>query len=379
MSDAIVSIHTSDKNTFKTCRQQWDFSSELRRGWRPKKAAMALDFGTAMHASWEVYYDPKTWHLVRGDIATRDTRQTICDLAVARFDSEMRRQKLESLTTRKMEALDPVEQIEYDTHMDLGHGMLRHYFEWCPLRDTFTPVAVEIKFSIPILVPATGEQMVHPVTGELVFYEGRIDEVLMDDNGLYWVWDDKTAARYVDIEYLELDEQCLAYIWAGIQSGFPIVGMIYNEVYKGYPQPPQENKTRRQGRSFSVNKQQDTSYEAYVNALIAADEDLELYEDFLVYLKENPKEYFRRTWIQKSQAQLNRFESRIFMEVSEMIDPNLNIYPSPNRMKCKYCAYRGPCISKEEEGDFEFILEANYRNLHIPIMASLPTDERVTF
>lgn len=371
------SIHTSDKNAYLSCRQQWDFSSELRRGWRPKKAAMALDFGTAIHAGLEVLYEPTTWWMIRGlpgqpNNATPVTRRTVYDLSIEAFHRSMRKQKKVSLKLRNLETFDnEEEEVEYKEHIDRGVGMLEHYFTWHLARDTFTPIAVEITFSLPIRVACynhitddfDGVEELVALDGKPIRYEGRLDLLLQDDNGKYWVWDDKTAARFVDVEYLELDEQCLAYIWAARRSGFPVVGMVYNELYKGYPQAPQENKILRQGRRFSVNKQQDTTYEAYVTALVAADEDLELYDEFLAYLKENPKQYFVRQWLQKSKAQLARFEAKTVAQVREMLDPNLAIYNSPNRMKCTWCAFRAPCISREEDGDFEFILKANYFKL----------------
>ncbi len=44
-----------------------------------------------------------------------------------------------------------------------------------------------------------------------------------------------------------------------------------------------------------------------------------------------------------------------------MLDPNLRIYPNPNRFTCMQCAFRSPCIAKNDGSDYEFLLNADFR------------------
>ena len=54
----IYEIHISDMRTFKTCRQRWDYSSLLRRGWSHEAPQKHLWLGSTIHDALEVFYTP---------------------------------------------------------------------------------------------------------------------------------------------------------------------------------------------------------------------------------------------------------------------------------------------------------------------------------
>jgi hypothetical protein len=152
-----------------------------------------------------------------------------------------------------------------------------------------------------------------------------------------------------------------SYQWALEQQlGIPIAGSVYNELYKGMPQPPAMNKVQRQGRWFSVNKMQDTSYALYLQTLLEYNEPIELYKDILEHLRVSGKQWFRRTQIHRSPNEMRELGERITMEAQDMIDPNIKLYPNPSRFSCKWCPFRTPCIMMNDGSDVEWILNEQY-------------------
>lgn len=342
MSARVIPIHTSDRITFKQCRRKWDLSSRLRQNMKPKAPAKALEFGTAIHAALEVYYEPALWNA---------DREVVNRLALHRFLEVCSEQRAE-----RGPDISEEDKIDFQERHVLGTGMLENYFLWAPGQDNFTPVLVEVKFEVDI--PGLFLNLLNqPV------YRGRLDLLVEDEHDRYWIIDHKTTARMDDNElFLELDEQCGSYAWAlQEQLGIKIAGVIYNELFKGFPEPPAMNNSQRQGRWYSVNRQQNTSYGIALKTLTEANEPLHLYEDYLNFLKVGGKQYFRRTKVQRSQEELHNLGLQIAMETSDMLDPNLKIYPNPNKFSCRFCDYRLPCMAINDGSDVEWILKENYR------------------
>jgi hypothetical protein len=137
--------------------------------------------------------------------------------------------------------------------------------------------------------------------------------------------------------------------------GLEIRGVIYNQIRKTAPHPPKQLK--RGG--FSVAKNQDTSFEVYLRTLREHDIDPHYYRDFLLFLKENPKEYIRRTKVAYTQQTLEIVGQRIQREASEMLeDPT--IYPSPSSWNCNGCRFFAPCVALHEGRDAQIVLDENY-------------------
>jgi hypothetical protein len=353
-----IPVHTSDRLSFKGCRERWNFLSDIRMGYKPIETPRPFEFGSAFHSAMQWRYNPPTWHL-------RKTPHLL-EGSIQAFRNSMADSKKRYLRLKQMEALDPEDQEKYLVDLDLGEGMLRHYFEWVELKgfdDYITPIGVEIGFSVPIFDSLEEQDDLLPhMRGFVIVYRGRIDLIVIDQDGRLWILDHKTASRFRDnLGHLEMDEQLGSYNWGfERQTGRAVAGNIYSEVYKAYPVPPTENSTVRLGRRFSVNKNQATSYEVYKQHLIANNEPLELYEDFLNYLKLEAHPYVRRTQVHRSQTELRLLHERIKAETLDMFDPGLRIYPHPGPFKCEWCPMRPPCLAKMEGQDFQWILDTNY-------------------
>lgn len=350
-------IRTSDRGNFKRCRQQWDFSSKMRQDYEPIVNAPYFDFGSAFHAAMQTYYDPKRW--------TED-REIVALEALAAFHSLCAEQKKQVLTIRSGGLAIEVEQ-DFNERRTLGEGMLKHYFKWAPNNDRFTPVKAEIEFEVPIPVYHDGVRP-WPIGfasnlggnltfhGHLVVYQGRLDLIVVDAFGDFWIIDHKTAAALKDISWLTLDDQVTSYCWAMQQLGVKTRGFLYSETAKRFPDEPIVLKNGE----LSRNKQQDTTYEVYLAALQKGGYDLTAYGDFLEYLKDNPKQFIRRTPIYRSEKELEAQGRRIFLEAIDMLnDPS--IYPNPSAWNCNGCFYRQPCTATQDGSDVQFLLDNLYK------------------
>ena len=355
-------IRTSDRINFKSCRKAWDYGSKLRRNLEPISLPKPLDFGTAIHAGLQKFYDPLTWSWPR-DVVQIASVQTFVK---TNWQGLQRYEELRG----------PDEELKMDflERERLGIGMLENYFAYATQNDKFTPIYVEVEFEVPIPVPRElrlPPGFGHTVDGDLTFngepvvYQGRIDMIVQDELGHYWIDDHKTTAqiRADVVAHLELDEQMKSYVWAiQRQIGVKIQGMIYNELYKGVPAPPPENKVQRKGRWYSINMSQDTSYELYKKTVAEGDPVAYaggLYDEFLAFLLNQGNKYFRRTQVMYNDFELEFIGYQICLEAIDMLSNPL-IYPNPSRFKCGYCMFRTPCLANMDGSGDDFVLKEMY-------------------
>lgn len=332
-----IVIRTSERTNFKKCRRLWDYNSGMRQNFEPVRMNHNLAFGIAIHVGLEHYYDPETWSFPT-DVKLGN--------AINAFVKENNRQKQEESAAQS--GLDHERKLEYDERMELGVAMLKGYAEWAAPQDQFTPLAVEEKFQVPLMVD--GKPLVYG--GRPVVYQVRLDMLLEDEQGRLWVLDHKTAGSFWDLGFLDLDTQISSYAWAAQEHyGRPIAGIVYNELLKTAPSPP---KVLTKG-NLSQDKRQNTTYKLYQQAIADLGLDPEPYRGMLDYLRENEKDYFRRTQVFRSQAELQLQGQLILMEVADMVDAP-SIYPNPSKIHCNGCDFRAPCAVENEVGDVEFVL-----------------------
>jgi hypothetical protein len=281
--------------------------------------------------------------------------------------------KKDYLKFKNKEYLDDLEQIAWDEQLELGKKMLANYIPWAQRHDRFTPKFVEVEFEVPVPVPL-GLRLpsgFESRDGYLYFrdrpvvYQGRIDLVLEDEYGELWIDDHKTTAQMREdtVTFLELDEQTGSYCWALQEMmSVKVAGALYNELYKGVPEAPKQNQRPRQGRWFSVNKQQDTSYELYLETVKVEDAtayEQGLYDEILDHLKATGNKYFRRTQIHRSQTELRNLGYTICLEAIDMLNDPL-IYPNPTKFRCGFCVFRAPCLACNDGSDYQWILNDMY-------------------
>lgn len=344
-------IRTSDRKAFKECRQAWDFGSKIRMNYEPIVISKHLEFGTAIHSGLEQYYTTMTFPL-----------ETNTALAITSFIARNEQQWLARGTD------DPEIGEEYKAREELGIGMLNYYCgEWAPKNDKFKVVAVELEFEVPVFVPhgtrlplgfdrggQSGYQLYYK--GKPVVYQGRIDLIVEDEYGELWIVDHKTVGSMKeDNFYLDVDTQVTSYAWAAqFFMDKPIAGVIYNQLWKSYPKPP--NLVYKDTR-LSKDKSQGTTYDLYIKAIREHGFDEDDYSEFLDYLFREGPTFVRRFELHRSKIELDNQGAMIYAEAVDMLG-SPSIYHNPSEFRCNSCPFQGPCLSRIDGSDFRFILDS---------------------
>lgn len=298
-----------------------------------------------MHQGYEVIYAPQYWAA---------DRETVLHLSIGAFVGSMVAVRDKYLRDTSQEALNEEQQAEYLELMTLGPKMLELYFEYHQRYDEgLTPLGVEEDWSVPLGFAVDGVDVV---------FKFRTDLRVQDADGHEWLWDHKTAGKMSEsVDHLTMDPQMGKYLWGLHMLGHPVVGAIYNEQYKGYPQPPAVLKQQRLGRWLSTSKSADTTYELMLKAIEEQGEDPALYEEYLEWLKSSNevKQWIRRTQVRRNVHELN-MQGQITQQIAVDMLNNPQIYPSPSRFKCNWCMVKPVCLEMFDGSDWEWTLTTNY-------------------
>jgi len=382
--DLVHEVHVSELRSYRACRQRWTWLFTEDR--QPLVTPTPLEFGVAFHRAMQVLYDPKTWHLDKYVLGVR---------AESAFIEACKEQRANFIRVTDKFGLSDEEEKDYETSLELGIGMIRWYVKNHLPQGLFAPVEVEAKFRVPVLDPLGNQLMCKcdrcwkkfckakyydedkpkyydwdgSWKGLPVVYEGRIDALMKDQYGGYWIVDWKTTMRMMSADtsvaevILETDDQIESYCWAlRVKLGLNIRGFMYVEIRKDYPKPPTRNKTVRLGCSFSVSKSQGTDFQTFRDTVMAQDPIAYrdgLYNDFLDWLKENGTRYIEVHKVPKPPQTLDSVGHNIFLQAREMISSPA-IYPSPGRFACGWCAFVSPCIDKRAGRDYQYAIDTMY-------------------
>lgn len=409
------SIHTSERRSFRGCRRRWDWIS--RQFYYPRITPRPLEFGVAFHAAMEEYYKSYLGLFVNPDPAAS------LAIAIATFKKVTREQRLNYVKLNG--DIDPEMSADYKDRVELGVAMLEYYFtKVAPQQHAgLKPVKVEIKFEVPIINPYNNHQDLwckcdhcwkrfkksdvyrkeyesweryleavdelcgnNGETAEQEYFKawqglpvtfgGRLDILFEDSQGRLWIGDWKTAARLsgteTSDEYLWNDDQISGYVWALRLIGIRVEGFIYAEIKKAVPEQPEPMKVRRLGRLFSVNKQANTNWELYRETVEQNDPEAfyaGLYDEHIQYLMEEGPKFHSWHPVYRNDAECAEFGKNIWMEASEMVNPNLHIYPNQGRFHCKGfgnfggCAFWDACLGKNRGEDYEYTLNTEMQKL----------------
>ena len=198
-------------------------------------------------------------------------------------------------------------------YRETGTELLHRYFDWAPSVDTFEPLCVETEFDARVPDPLhPGEDVVSAEKLPIV-YRGRIHMLALNPDHSYWIVVHRVLYdEWEDLNQLVLDDTELANCWGWGECYFnqKISGTIYNEVRE----VPDQNG-----------------------------------------------QYFRRIEISRSENQIREFGARIAMEVREMVNPELAIYPNPSPANCAQCEFVTPCVQMNEGMDIAAFLQQNFR------------------
>lgn len=402
----IIPIHTSDVAAYLRCRRYWDWSSPSRNNLRHKVGIFGINFplwfGNGIHYALEMYYNPvlqrdpveafQTWYQIQweGGVVTKDWLERVYDpnprptltgteeLAITQHADHAEMEIVPNTwIVQGLKDLHPDPDFsEFDTHRELGIGMLTYYRDaYAPKHDDFRVVAAETSFSVPLGFSAIDIREDSPNYGkELeVHARGKRDAILQSlVTGRYGLNDYKTAAK-IDEDYfikLEKDPQVSNYAWAStreaIEYDLPwkhIDFVYYTAIRKNYPKPPSilKNGTLSLSRS-----DEGTTAELFaqsvkdLNLQVWFDntEKAKLYYEYLV--AEGDKLFVQRDIVHRNPHEIKATEAHLVMIAKEMVS-NPNIYPAPSGSRmCTRCQFRAPCIAADDGSDWKGMLVDAY-------------------
>ena len=355
-----IAISTSDRKEFKRCRRAHGWSSPLGRYLKPDLSRPHLSFGTAIHAGLEYFYNTKNNHDYLTQYSGPRAQEVRQD-----HDPNSDPQRLVEMKAAFLNSLKGETEFWEDLYQ-LGLAMLENYYTWALKVDNFSVQATEEIFTRRIPWRNDYDMDLHEVFSnrdgylycgdEAVVYKGTIDGLVrsyLDDR--YYILEHKTTAVFGNLDFLAMDDQCTAYLW-GYQNRNPY-GVIYNELLKAEPMPIRRMKKPYQGRNFSTNRRHRVILKDFMHKLREEGEDLNLYTDYLEYLRINPQPFFKRSLVRRTPTELDNFERDMFYDVIDILDPRTVKYPTPNRMSCNMCAFYEPCNLMNRGDDYEFLLD----------------------
>ena len=78
-------------------------------------------------------------------------------------------------------------------------------------------------------------------------------------------------------------------------------------------------------------------------------------------LEQGDKNFIQRVTTYRNKHEIAATGEHITMIAKEMLDPNIAIYPRfTGDYNCTRCAFRVPCIAKQDGSDYRSILEDGY-------------------
>ena len=340
--DRVAIIRTSDRMNFKRCRRRWGWQSHLRGNLSSLEQAAPLWYGSGFHYALEDFHGHKKH-----------------PSAVAAFEAYVK------ATYKQSKQTGILLPYNWDELTVLGRGMLDYYVDtWLIARDplrTFVykgrpQVEVNAVIEIPYSTPHY----------DRVLYAVTLDRIVEDDNGHLWVVDYKTAKR-IQTLFFQTDPQVSAYSWVA-STMYPdreVVGFIYQQHRKDVPDFP---KVLANGR-LSINAKQKTTHRhyraclqnQYGDVLNAPKENID-FLNWLVGQEDENRDFFvRRDRIFRNEHQIQAEGEKLLLELDDMLNPDLPLYPNPTRECGSMCHFNVPCINMDDGSDWEGELEMSFR------------------
>jgi hypothetical protein len=360
-----LSVRTSERSTWKRCRQQWDYGYVQKL--KPRTEAPALRFGSLIHAALELRYPPG---IKRGPHPAKSFGRL--------FDKELHEAE------KKWGFRDS--DGDWANARDLGVAMLNAYVDMYGKDDQYKVIASEHTFKVPVLNSK----------GRVAFYYvGTIDGVWEDRRDKSKLLNDYKTTRNnpEDLDYLALDDQADAYWTWGVDFLYEqgilkpkdkLKGMIYTYLRKGMPDTrpmnPQGQRLNKPGKEALLKAISDRGLKLPTKGegtgkdgnVVIADLVTVVGEDEAGLLGEvsekQPAPLFHREKVFRSEVEREFARPMAFAEAREMSQARqgkLAIYMNPGGAppmnNCRFCGYRELCEIAKIGGDVDAMIKATMK------------------
>lgn len=328
-----IVLRTGDRGLFKRCRRLWGWTSHMMQGRIMRENADYLWFGSGVHYALEDFHGPNVYG-----------HPTIAFLAYLQ-------------ATSKVGMLPGT----WQEHKSLGMALMSYYADyWLSVRPGYKTHVVDGEHQVE--VNGVIDLGTDSRSGRRVLYGFTLDRVIADSYGRLWIVEYKTAKAIKNF-HLDVDEQITAYCWCAWKFyGIPVAGVVYQQHLKKIPNLP---KVLANGK-VSTDLRQATTAAMYGKLLIdmygsveaAPQENINAYNHFRMREDEDKDKFIVRTYIERNQNQLENFERRVYLELEDMLNPDLPLYPYPTQ-SCDYmCPLEAACVAMEDGSDWQQILSA---------------------
>jgi hypothetical protein len=326
-------LRTSDRILFRKCRRLWGWTSHLRQGRTFTENADYLWFGTGVHYALEDYHG-------------------------LNFYGHPAKAFLAYVTASETAGILPGTWRE---HLDLGLALMSYYADhWLAHRPSFDTYEVD---GIPqVEVNGAVDLGVRTKDGRRVMYGFTMDRIVIDELERLWIVEYKTA-KQIRLQHFDVDEQITSYCWSAWKLyGRPVAGVIYVQFRKNIPVLPKVLATGR----VSTDIRQSTTAALYKRMLedmygdveAAPAENILCLNRFRAMEDEDRDKFIVRHRIERNQAQLESFERKIYMELEEIANPDLPLYPNPTDRCDYFCPLLAACLAMDDGSDWENILNS---------------------
>lgn len=389
----VLMVSNSELKMYSDCRRKWNLSSFNRRNLVPKKPNLNFWTGTGGHLALERFHG---------------YGENPVEVFLQYADSERIRLKQE-LRGR----IIPGFWEDFEVCVKLGRNVLQHYL--IHTKDNaeyrFEYLATEYEFSVPIpnqRIYLTDENGLYEPWVEAEWgsdphkneqfnklyvergllegqyygtrietipplYVGRLDGLVLDDNGYVHVIDHKFMAQLVDPQSLRLDTQTARYVWAAnvaiengwwpeVPVGTTVRGALYNVVRKKVPKLP--IILERSGLT-SKNKSIDTTYNIFRATLLERGENPKDFIEVLQTLRDKGNTFFQLERIHRSQRELALVGEKLAYEYADLattaaLTKDIShpaLYPNAKRDCYWSCPFVKICEAANEGIDAEFLID----------------------
>lgn len=317
----------SNTMSFKNCRKKFYFRNI--REIVPKDRPLYFTTGGAIHKALELFYQ---------DANILDITKII--------DSYFGENKPDESNYSDL--------VKWNNDKDLAKQIIERYIKYYP-SESFEMVAIENRFSVPIINPETGR------ASKIFVFNGMADGLVFE-KGLYWLIEHKTTAQ-LNVQYkkkLTLDNQSIAYIEA-LQRvlDIKIQGVIYNVILKDIPSEPKVLKTGK----ISKDLGQKTSVNLYIKKIKELGFEQNDYQDFLDQYFE--KEYFYREYITFSEQDLQEWRYELWDLQKNIQEAKKKNQYYKNTFHCVgfgTCIYWDICTAFDKEAVIEMSFQKREKN-----------------
>lgn len=347
-----INISISEINQYLKCRRAWSYSSNIGESLRHKVTPKVFFIiGSAVHEA------------IEANVHGADPFE-----ALDRYIDKERESKAEDYVRRTGQKIWPSELTEFEESAELSRKLAKQYFRKYslenPLKDQgLKYVAVETPFSIPMFVTSTGVQV------NLV---GTFDGIAtdIDTESVFYITENKTAARKPDPETIQYGNQFVGYNWAfRTITGHTPAGLIYNGIFKSIIESPRILKNGE----LSKNKTAKVTLESFMEMVARGNYDPEKYLDYIEFLAEREEagddRFFFRQKFTYSNYQLDNWYRNTSAILREMVDDRPTLYP--NFTSCQGCLFKDLCYAEENGEDVQQLKELRYETGTYGTMAAV--------